>query len=359
MEDLGKGIKAGKVAEPTGTKVAMIKQDILAKYPESLYLPIWLVKTNDTTYRRFNYDIDIKSKFDFGLVNLASLIKDTIKPSLSSKVQRRTDIVVTIEESKFGEKGKSEIAEMEDGIDLPYLSRRIFDVVDNPFSAREYANCAMKILETEIEIANLKSNFGFIVNEIATAYDKSKRDQEKSIFESLANDHRIILALSEDKKLGFKIPDKETIPISQYPNLYNSYLFDDLDVTTLNGLEEQIAKTIDEKENVIWWFRNKPNKNWYGVKGWRKGNIYPDFISAKKGTDGKLDLVYVIESKGEHLGGSEDTIYKKSVFKAINETNKQIISNNISLVKFKVNDKFHFEVVDQEEVVARIGLLFA
>ena len=56
---------------------------------------------------------------------------------------------------------------------------------------------------------------------------------------------------------------------------------------------------VGNKESVIWWVRNvATNKDWYSIRGWKKGKIRPDFIVAKKNKNNSLELVYVIESKG-------------------------------------------------------------
>jgi type III restriction enzyme len=65
----------------------------------------------------------------------------------------------------------------------------------------------------------------------------------------------------------------------------------------MNNLEKEIIEELKTKEKVLWWMRNKVEESAYKIQAWRKNKIYPDFIIAKQDHTGKLELVYIIESK--------------------------------------------------------------
>ena len=114
----------------------------------------------------------------------------------------------------------------------------------------------------------------------------------------------------------------------------------------MNPLERKVANLIDNKDAVIWWTRNiSADKQWYCVKGWKKGRIFPDFVVAKRKKNNSLELVYVIESKGEHLIGNADTIYKQAVFRLLNKS--KIEKVKISLKIVNLNNKYQYELVEQ------------
>jgi len=48
------------------------------------------------------------------------------------------------------------------------------------------------------------------------------------------------------------------------------------------------------------------------VQGWRRENIYPDFIFATQRADGSTRIA-VVETKGDHLAGNVDSAYKRDV----------------------------------------------
>jgi len=77
----------------------------------------------------------------------------------------------------------------------------------------------------------------------------------------------------------------------------------------MNKEELDFAIRLDTLENIYWWFRN-PEIGGFYIQGWRKQKFHPDFIAKTK----KENYV-VLEYKGEHLIGSEDSEYKKAIGK--------------------------------------------
>jgi type III restriction enzyme len=128
----------------------------------------------------------------------------------------------------------------------------------------------------------------------------------------LKNDN-LELAVSDDKSIGYKIPTTDTITTTSIPNTYTKNLYSDVEVTTMNGLEKSVASILENQTKLLWWFRNRVGKNWYAIQGWHEHKIRPDFIAAKKKDDDTIEVIYIIESKGEHLAGNPDTLYKKKV----------------------------------------------
>lgn len=324
---------------PTGSRKlkTKIKKDILKKYPESLYLPAWVVK-NGQKCRKFSYDIDIKPNIKWQSAEYGQWLKKEIFPLLSERINAY-EILVDLDrhEKRFLE--DEELAIFEIG----YLARRITDVVDNAFVAFDLAHVLLRECEKYKDQKRLLANSGFITQEIIKKISHDKISQEKAIFNSLIKNKKLILAVSEDENIGYLLPKENEI----YPEgieTYRSNLFEKSDVLSMNTLERKIANLIDDKENVVWWVRNvATSKDWYSIRGWKKGKIRPDFIVAKKNKNNSLELVYVIESKGEHLIDNLDTIYKKSVFDKMNETEIELIN----LIRFKLNKDFQFELVEQ------------
>ena len=67
---------------------------------------------------------------------------------------------------------------------------------------------------------------------------------------------------------------------------------------------------LDGEAAVTWWHRNVARTQ-YGIQGWKKRRIYPDFIFAVRGGE-KPGRVVVLETKGDHLDNL-DTDYKRKV----------------------------------------------
>ena len=111
--------------------------------------------------------------------------------------------------------------------------------------------------------------------------------------------------------------------------------------------EADVAQLLENQEQVLWWVRNKASKGWYAIQGWQQNKIRPDFIVARKNANGKLDLMYVIESKGKHLVGNEDTDYKQTVFEFMNDYAVEQLQD--SLIKVKRENAYYFELVEENK----------
>jgi type III restriction enzyme len=81
-----------------------------------------------------------------------------------------------------------------------------------------------------------------------------------------------------------------------------------------NDLEKNTAWYLDESQSVYWWHRIAVNQRSYGLQGWQRHRVYPDLLACVDGAeDGKLRFS-VLETKGDHLKGNDDTEYKRRLF---------------------------------------------
>lgn len=91
------------------------------------------------------------------------------------------------------------------------------------------------------------------------------------------------------------------------PENFDKHLYEK--VGKMNQEELDFSHKLDDLENIQWWFRN-PEMSGFYIQGWKRYKFYPDFIAkTKKGN------YIILEYKGEHLIGSEDSDYKESIGK--------------------------------------------
>lgn len=353
LDDLAKySINTEVATSESVTKVVKIKRELKEKYPESLYLPLWLIKEKNGLYREFNYSVDIKPKIDYEGIDLDA-VTDEIVPLIGNQTFETTLIRVGMDEGAITESLSSEIRFSDVNFDTEYLTRRLNDYIENAFISRYISEKLYGILVKKVKDENDLGKYnGFIISEIIKAFENIKMVQEKEIFNKMVVDKTLVIAVS-DKEIGFRLPEEDRI--KDYPhNPYKYYLYEDFDITSINGLELDVAKHIERQKNTIWWVRNKASKGWYAIQGWQKDKVRPDFVVAKKGDDGNLDFVYIVESKGEHLEGNKDTLYKGDLFDYINNTSIQNIKAE-GMVKAKLNDKFYYELVKQDNYENRLS----
>lgn len=73
----------------------------------------------------------------------------------------------------------------------------------------------------------------------------------------------------------------------------------------------------------------------YAIQGWRRNKIYPDFVFAVRPEQNAPSRITVIETKGDHLAGNEDTNYKARVLELMTEAfawNRTMPAGTLDLV---------------------------
>ncbi len=300
-------------------------KDQFKKFEYAFYLPIWvMVDADNESYRKFNYAIDIKQHISFDTLSLSDELINQIKNSLSKQSNVQKTFSVTIDETS----SITPVAETISNsyyakINTGYLSRRLGEYIENAFLARKKANEWIEVLKDKIGEDDLAKYFSFIAAQLAKYTEEHKQAEEERLFAEYLENDKIKLAVTDDKSIGFRVPETDTITVSRFPSNYNYNLYEDIDFDTLNGLEKDVIGIIEKQETILFWFRNRVANGWYAIQGWRENKIRPDFVVAKKKDDDKVEIVYLMESKGEHLLGNNDTTYKNSVFEKMTEQHKK------------------------------------
>ena len=125
----------------------------------------------------------------------------------------------------------------------------------------------------------------------------------------------------------------------------------------MNDSEQKFAVYLDRNDAVRWWHRNGTMRGSYGLRGWRRGNVYPDFLfAALKDEDGRQRVV-VIETKGEQLEGNKDTTYKRDLLTTLSEAFGKPSHGGGDLATDRDPFDFSAAVVLFDEINARLPTL--
>jgi type III restriction enzyme len=352
LEDLVTKVKFRDNETINATKTTKIKKEFFEKYQHSFYLPVWVMIAKEGAKRRFNYEMDIKLKLDFSGFELTDEFLTILQSSLSNETKERKAFAITLDDSSktaFIEEqsqinGRTEIS-------IDYLTRRLNEIVENPFWARIIGNRYLQKIEEKAGRELLIEHFSFIVSQLCKNLQAEKIKQEEEIFLSELKENNLVLAVSDDENIGFKVPSDDIITVGTIPSTYKCYIFDDVEITAMNSFERKVGDILDKQDKILWWFRNKINRRWYSIQGWQQNKIKPDFVAAKKTAENHLELVYVIESKGEHLLGNADTTYKKKVLDVMTEQKQQknikAYQTQIPFEEYVVNDKVECYLIEQ------------
>jgi type III restriction enzyme len=364
LEDLVSRISVKGSAGETRPKVVHIRKEYKKSYAPSFCLPVWVMVNTDNsgTKRKFSYEYDIKPYLDYSSLKANKKFIEKMQSTFSAETNDRKTLAVGLNaESKVEYADETMEIEVVAGVDLGYLTQRYAEIVENAFLARKLAEVHLAALKKHLDQNELSKKFGYITAYLCKRLEDSKVNRENALFQDYLKAKKLVLAVSRDEETGFTVPETETISAGRFPNPYRYYLFDDVDISAMNSLEQKVGQLLDKQEKIIWWFRNKVNRQWYSIQGWRENKIRPDFVAAKKKNDGKLELVYILESKGAHLLETPDTRYKREVFELMTKQKKNNAIAHYEQGEFdfgSVNDQVEYYMVDQDKEDEQIGPLF-
>lgn len=323
-------IKEGLEQDGLGDLVLRVSQDDKAvqgkvsrsikRRPEfastEIYLPrVMLAESGHV--RDLDYETDVLAAIDwrgFDPTEIAARIPDNAQAA-ESQLQR----ISLAEDGKELFVGETVAANSETLIfDPPHAVRMISDIVPNPFVGREIVGAVVAGLEARgFDEAKLGSLASLIVEELRKGLDEVRSDFAEARFKTEVAAGRIQFRLRIDGQ-NWRMPfSVETTELENARQLVSNSggpleksLFSPVYEAELNGDERDVAVYLDAEETLTWWHRNVARAQ-YGLQGWKRAKIYPDFIFAVQQIDASKRVV-VLETKGNQLDNL-DTAYKREV----------------------------------------------
>ena len=153
------------------------------------------------------------------------------------------------------------------------------------------------------------------------------------------------------KSFEVSVSDEDRTLQGKHGKPVQQSLFNPLYESDFNNLEKDFALYLDESDAIYWWHRIAAKQAYYSLQGWRRNRVYPDFVACKK-DDGKL---LILETKGKHLKGNEDTNYKKNLLETLEKTYKTALDRGT--MKVKESPPAVFSMVFEDTWEEKIGEL--
>jgi type III restriction enzyme len=281
-----------------------------------IYLPR-VMAVDGSDIRELDYDHDILSALDwrgFDPQHIADAIPENARPP-ESQLQR-------IRLSDDGEElfvGET-VAHSAEILffDPTHAVRMVSDIVPNAFVAREIVGRLLSALCARgFDDEKLGQLASLIVEELRKGLDHARTAMAEELFKAEVQAGHVQFRLRLDGKnwrMPFAIETAEAANARQLVSgtggPLRKSLFAPVFEADLNGDERDVAVYLDGEKALAWWHRNVARTQ-YGLQGWKRAKIYPDFIFAVTGEDG-AKRVTVLETKGDHLDNL-DTAYKRDV----------------------------------------------
>lgn len=202
--------------------------------------------------------------------------------------------------------------------DPAHAVRMVSDIVPNAFVGREIVGRLLDALYGRgFDDAKLGKLAGLIVDELRKGLDTERTVRAETLFKTEVTAGRIQFRLRLDRRnwcmpLTIETTEPEDAPqlVSKTGGPLERSLFAPVYQNELNSDERDVAVYLDGDKAVAWWHRNVARTQ-YGIQGWKRGRVYPDFIFAVQG-NGAVKRITVLETKGDHLD-NPDTAYKRDL----------------------------------------------
>lgn len=327
-------------------------RDKFKRFSGKIFLPVFAVHDGQE-WREVRYSTDLLSRTDWSEVSLESLGLVTLENKTVD------DILISVGIDADGKPISKTEAERSYGseISTDYIARQVIDIVPNPWVAFQIANTAVDIMLKTSDAEVLASNLVFFIEHLRGLLFTERDRLAEKVFRSLLGAQELKLYIIGDSPLRSTAVVRSRQKLRDYrDDELKRSLFDYVPKEEMNGLEEEVGLYLDSQERLLWWYRNLTKAD-YRLQGWRPNRIYPDFLAAEQSETDKTDFskIYVLESKGEHLQGNEDTNYKRSLLDLCNELAVETQWNKLDLGGSERG--FHFEMLDEKSWKSQLNNL--
>ena len=281
-----------------------------------IYLPR-VLRVDGAEVRDLDYETDLLSAIDwrgFDPSGIAATIPDNAQAAVSQL--QRIRLADSGDELIVGERVSAGTETL--AFDPSYAVRVISDLVPNPFVGREIVERMLDTLRARgVGEGKLGQLASLIIEELRKGLDAERSARAETLFKGEVAAGHIQFRLRLDGqnwRMPFTMETTEPVDarqlLSQDGGALGKSLFSPVYESELNKDERDVAVYLDGDAAISWWHRNVARAQ-YGLQGWKRSRIYPDFIFAAGGA-GAPRRITVLETKGDHLDNL-DTDYKRAL----------------------------------------------
>ncbi|ENK3145436.1 DEAD/DEAH box helicase family protein [Vibrio alginolyticus] len=337
MGDVANQVKASEANKPAAvvSKETLLRRECFRNLPK-IFLPRVLHRDagNKDGYRLFDYERDVLGDLDWESLSYLNaenfqLVDDKLKRTIaridykmSKDNQGELDLADPVHENiEFDPSA---------GLDISFMVRQLTDVIPNPWQAMRVLTHTLDILRSNgVTEEALFTNRLELLKEMKRDIKQQVAQLSEQIFRSKLDKGDISLRLlaSDNEKLNWELAQTLEVNVSEHDQVLRrkdgseleKSLFEKVYQNGLNNLERDTAWYLDKQESVYWWHRIAVNQREYSLQGWQKQKVYPDLLVCVEQPNSGSFRFSVLETKGEHLKGNDDTEYKRRLFELLTE----------------------------------------
>lgn len=320
LEQDGLGDLVLRVEQSDGASAAAVARRI-ERRPEyaktDIYLP-QVLRVEGRDVRPLDYETDILAAIDWRGFDPADVVAAVPENAQAAESQLQRIRLAEDGEELFVSEAAAPTGEAL-AFDPAHAVRMISDIVLNPFVGREIVGrVAAGLRARGFDDGKLGALASLIVERLRIGLDHARTRRAEALFKAEVAAGRIQFRLRIDGqnwKMPFKmetvLPEDARQLVGKTGAALRKSLFAPVYEAEFNNAEREIAVYLDAEATLAWWHRNVARAQ-YGVQGWNKARIYPDFIFAVQSA-GKTRRITVLETKGDQLAENLDTAYKRDL----------------------------------------------
>ncbi len=352
-------VRSGEAGEEPRRFEIPIRREFTSLYGRpfrgKIYLPRFCVRENGEV-RALDYFRDLIGRLDDGALDYDVVGRWHVAEALADAKDRFQRVTIGADAERVAE-FDADLIETDEQVLAWMVASMRFDFL----SHKQLRRIARRVYERLIAsppdnvVKDRLSLIKFLLRDKTELFIQEQIDlQTERAFDRLFKRKRILFYL-ECKECNFEIPDFIRVevkgPVKRLAHddgkpIANTLFEYDVD-QEFNELERQIALVLDRDANVLWWYRNRVGGDQFVVQGYKKQQIFPDFVVQGRGNGRSCHRVLVIEGKGAHLAGNPDTEYKRKVAAYFEQAGHRVTWQELGS-EFK-DHIFRFQVLDESQ----------
>ena len=321
MGDLAVSVYGAADTPPELQPITLRRRPALAKL--RLFLPKVTWAAAGEERRELVYDSDVLAAVPWPLLNPAALALDWA-PNADAARGQRFDVGLELL-NDAGLRSTMTGAAADAALDRTRIVRSLIDLAPNAWQVWSWVESVVqRLLATGYSERLLASSSDSLIERLRADLEKERDRLAQIEFERLVAAGCIEFCLRADAT-DYELPHDVTLQLAAVPVplirndgqvARKSLLEPALRTPDLNQWEAAVAVYLDEKAALRWWHRNVA-KTQYGLQGWQRHKVYPDFVFAHLTESGEARMV-LLETKGLHLKGP-DTTYKQALLRHLSD----------------------------------------
>jgi len=341
LEEEGMGDLATHVRAGAGGAAGTLRRETIKRRKEfqgrKIFLPRVLARHPESNqWREFDYDRDLLSRLEWEKFSFTEQFTPDGKASYEKTVYRvKVEDLGRVDDPDLPRTVVVEEAS-EDELDFAAMVRLLLDVIPNPWQAARILEETLDDLRRRgVEERRIVTNRLFLMKAMRDHLRQQVHDAGEALFRRMLERNEIAFRLeaSGDERLNWELAETLELEVTDEDHkLYRENgeplqrsFFEVVYRKQLNGLERDAAWYLDGAKAVRWWHRIAVHQDWH-LQGWQRNRVYPDFLACVEDAGEDKLRFSILETKGLHLKGSEDTAYKERLFDLLTKHSQSALS---------------------------------